>query len=117
MTPGEEIRYLREQQYKFTDQIDILWRIVRKTLDDEESWRLEEFFRYHCGLEAGYTLQWIEEKLPGLTQEERELVMRERMVPRLSTSREKLLERLAKLLVDPSAPSEEITSLRTALNI
>lgn len=116
MTPEEEFQWMRTAHFKMMDQIDILWRIIRKDLPDEEEWKLDEMFRYHCGLEHHHTKEAVA-KLPGLTQEDQDLIIRERMLPRSPTPREALLERLVKVMVDPSAPSDEITSLRKALNL
>jgi hypothetical protein len=116
MTAEEEIRWIREAQFKMMDQIDILWRIIRKDLPDEQEWALDEMFRYHCGLEHHHTKEAVA-KLPGLTQEDRDLIVRERMLPRSPTPREQLLERLVQVMFDPDAPSDEISSLRKALNI
>src|SRR5208282_6853549 len=36
MTPEQDIQWLREAQFKMMDQLDILWRITRRGLDDDE---------------------------------------------------------------------------------
>jgi hypothetical protein len=117
VTTEETVQYLREEVFRLMDRTDLLWRIASRGMDFDEREKYEEFFRYHCGMEAQFNQNWISANLPGLTEDDRAKVMRERMTPRLPTPREELLETLARALLDPSSPGDRITSLAKAAGL
>jgi len=114
MTPEQDIQWLREAQFKMMDQLDILWRITRRGLDDDEHDKLDELFRYHCGYEAHHVKEWIA-GLPGLEEGDDILIMRERMMPRNPTPREELLERLVQAMT--TGTIAQVTTLKRVLGL
>jgi hypothetical protein len=54
LPPEDWIPILAERTARQGDQIEILWNIVRRTLDEETREKIQqEWFHYRCGLERG----------------------------------------------------------------